>query len=121
MAWVKFDDGYADHRKIAGLTDTAFRLHTAGILHCGKHLTDGLLEADEVPRLVRRFRKAALAELLDKGLWIPVLDGAAYVIHDYLEWNDPAEKVRERREAAVRRKAGWKARQQQFRDERDAS
>lgn len=110
MAWVKFDDGYADHRKIAGLTDAAFRLHTAGILHCGKHLTDGLIEADEIPRLVRKYRKAALAELTDKALWIPVMDSAAYVIHDYLQWNDPAEKVIARRDAAVKRKADWLAR-----------
>jgi hypothetical protein len=106
MAWVKFDDGYADHRKIAGLTDAAFRLHTAGILYCGRHLTDGFIEATEVPRLVRRFRKAALVELTDRGMWIDQA-GLGYVIHDYLDWNDTAEKVHKRRADTARRKADW--------------
>lgn len=110
MAWVKFDDGYADHRKIAGLTDAAFRLHTAGILYCGHHLTDGFIEATEVPRLVRRFRKAALAELVERALWLPQAD-VGYVIHDYLQWNDTAEKVIKRREDAAKRKAAWLAAQ----------
>lgn len=110
MAWVKFDDGYADHRKVAGLSDAAFRLHTAGILYCGKHLTDGLIEGVEVPRLVRRFRKAALVELVDAALWIPLLDGAAYSIHDYLDWNDPADVVKDRQEKAAKRKAAWRNR-----------
>lgn len=106
MAWVKFDDGYANHLKVAGLTDAAFRLHTAAILYCGKHLTDGFVEAAEVPRLVRRFRKAAVAELVERGLWRDQ-EGLGYVLHDYLEWNDTAEKVRKRREDTARRKADW--------------
>ena len=108
MAWVKFDDGYADHRKVAGLSDGAFRLHTAGILHCGRHLTDGFVEAAEVPRLVRVYRKRALLELVDRGLWIPQAD-LGYVIHDYLQWNDTAEKVLKRRADAAKRKADWLA------------
>lgn len=110
MAWVKFDDQYADHSKIAGLSDAAFRLHTAGILYCGRRLTDGVIAADDVPRLVRKFRRKALEELLTTGdppLWTHALD--SYVIHDYLDWNDPADVVRTRREATARRKAEWLA------------
>jgi hypothetical protein len=109
MAWVKFDDGYADHRKVAGLTDAAFRLHTAGILYCGRHLTDGLIEGAEVPRLVRRFRPKALTELVEGGLWVPLMDGGLFRIHDYLDWNDTAEVVKARRDAAARRKADYLA------------
>lgn len=108
MAYASFDDCFADHPKIAGLSDQAFRLHVAGILYCARHLTDGLLAGDEVPRLVRRFKKTALDDLVDRGLWRPAVGGAAYVIHDYLDWNLSREQVLERRANAVKAaKARW--------------
>lgn len=110
MAFAQFDDGYADHRKVAGLSDAAFRLHTAGILYCSRHLSDGFVEVVEVPRLVRRYRKAALAELLDSGLWRDQA-GLGFVIHDYLQWNPSREVVLERKEKAAKRKADYLARQ----------
>lgn len=109
MAYAQIDDLFADHPKVAGLSDAAFRLHVAGILHCSRLLTDGLVDADEVPRLVRRYRKAALAELVDRCLWSWVLDGA-YVIHDYLDWNPSREQVEERRKNARKRKIEWEGR-----------
>lgn len=108
MAHAQLDDLYGDHPKIAGLSDAAFRLHTLGILYCARHLTDGLVPHDEAPRLVRRFRKVALVELLDRGLWTDVLDGA-YVIHDYLDWNPSRAEVERRREQAAKRKAQWRS------------
>lgn len=100
MAYATFDDSFADHPKNAGLTDHAFRIHVAGILHCARHLTDGLIPADDIPRLVRRFRKAGLEELVDRGLWAPVAGGYAYAIHDYLDWNLSREEVLKRRAVA---------------------
>ena len=105
MPFANFDDNFADHPKNAGLSDAAFRLHVAGICYAARHLTDGLIAADEAPRLVRRFRKQALSELVERGLWVPVLDGA-YSIHDYLDWNASRAEVHERRENA--RKAAKK-------------
>lgn len=109
MPHVKFDDRFPNHPKVAGLTDAAYRLHTSGIFYCGMHLTDGLISADEVPRLVRRFRRKSLAELVDRGLWIPILDGGAYEVHDYLQWNDSRETVLARQENARKRKEKWLA------------
>lgn len=97
MAYASFDDQFADHPKIAALTDSAFRLHTAGILYCARHLTDGLIPADEVPRLVRRYRKASLDELTDRALWVAAGAGQAYTIHDYLDWNLSRHQVEKRR------------------------
>lgn len=110
MAHAQLDDLYGDHPKIAGLSDAAFRLHTLGILYCARHTTDGVIAAEEVPRLVRKFRKAALVELMDRGLWVNVLDGA-FSIHDYLDWNPSREEVERRREAAAKRKRKWQERQ----------
>lgn len=114
MAHAQLDDLYADHPKVAALSDAAFRLHTAGILYCNRHLTDGLIAGDEVPRLVRKFRRTALAELTAPscGLWCDVL-GGAYLIHDYLDWNPSRAEVEARRAAAAKRKRKWQERQEE--------
>lgn len=108
MAHAQFDDQYGDHLKIAGLSDAAFRLHTLGIIYCSRNLTDGLIPVEDVPRLVRKFRRPALTELLERGLWAAVMD-SAYVIHDYLDWNPSKTEVERRRAAAAKRKAEWRA------------
>ena len=58
--------------------------------------------------MVRRFKPAALAELVDGGLWVRLEVGksvAVYAIHDFLDWNDPREEVLARRERAKQRAA----------------
>lgn len=107
MAWVNMDDRFPEHRKNASLSDAAFRLHVAGICWCNRELTDGVVEADQVPILVRRFRKPALAELLSTGQWVQLPDGS-YLIHDYLDWNPSRETVIRRREAAAKRQGRWR-------------
>lgn len=112
MPFANLDDNFADHPKNASLSDSAFRLHVAGILYCARHMTDGLLAADEVPRLVRRFRRGALEELLDRRIWLRVMDGA-FEIHDYLQWNDEREVILERRRKNAERVRGWRERRGQ--------
>jgi len=103
VPFANIDDKFPDHPKVAGLSDAAFRLHVTGILYCNRHLTDGRVPQDEVPRLVRRFQRKALDELLsgDEPLWAK--NGVGYQIHDYLDWNDSRSTVLERRAAAVER------------------
>jgi hypothetical protein len=108
MPWANLDDGFTDHPKIIGLSDSAFRLHVAGILYCARHLTDGLVSAEAVPTLVPRYRRAALAELTGRGLWHDHTEAAVYEIHDFLEWNRSRASVeaeRERKAAGGRRGA----------------
>lgn len=107
MTFLALDDQFPDHRKVAGLSDAAFRLHVAGLAYCARHLTDGHIPGEEIPRLVRRFRKTAPSELVDAGLWMPALND--YVVHDYLQWNPSREQVLARREKATKRKAAWRA------------
>lgn len=111
MAHAQLDDNYGDHPKIARLSDAAYRLHTNGIVYCSRQLTDGAIDAEDVRGLVRKFRPAALAELLMRGLWTAVED--QYLIHDYLDWNPSKAEVKRRREAARKR-------QQQWRDKHDS-
>lgn len=93
MPWVNLDDQFPEHPKVDGLSDAAFRLHVAGICYANRHLTDGLIAGAKVVRLVPRFRRSALAELIDRGMWRPLLEGDAYEIHDFLDWNRSRAEV----------------------------
>lgn len=107
MPHARFDDGFTDHPKVRGLSDAAFRLHVAGIVHCSRYLTDGVVFAENVPDLVRRYKAASLAELVDKGLWLVQIPDVSYEIHDYLDWNDSREVIEARRKAKADRQARW--------------
>lgn len=104
MGWLSLDDNFAEHRKVESLSDAAFRLHVAGMCMTARMQDDGVIYAAKVTRLVPRFRKTALQELIDRGLWIPHPDG--YEIHDFLDWNLSRAQIEERRER--KRAAGKK-------------
>lgn len=115
MAWATLDDQMPDHPKVAGLSDASFRLHVAGICYCARHLTDGLIHATEVPRLVRRYKPSALVELVTRGIWREsLIDGQveAYEIHDYLQWNLSRAKVDINRQKARDRMAAARAKRE---------
>lgn len=104
MTFALFDDNYAEHVKVYGLSDAAFRLHTAGILYCARMLTDGLVSGEKVPTLVPRYRTRTLAELVARGLWREHVDADVYEIHDYLDWNRSRDRVLSERDR--KRKGG---------------
>lgn len=117
MPWVNLDDQFPDHPKVAGLSDAAFRLHVAGICYSNRHLSDGLVPGDEVPRLVRRYKRTALQELVERMLWHPVMGGEAYSIHDFLDWNDSRKKVEKRKNDKAERMRKWREEQERLRRE----
>jgi hypothetical protein len=96
MAWANLDDKYPKHPKVVALSDSAFRLHTSGICYCAEFKTDGHISTEVIPALVPRFRRAALTELVEKGLWN--LNGTGYQIHDYLQWNRSKKQIETERE-----------------------
>jgi hypothetical protein len=106
MPWVRFDDRFPSHRKIRRLSDAAFRLHVSAIHWCAEHLTDGHVPDDEL-ELVSDVAdpKAAVAEL-ERRLWLRQDDG--WLIHDYLEYQPSAEKVRADRDAKKDRQDRWR-------------
>ncbi|WP_159107490.1 hypothetical protein [Streptomyces rubrogriseus] len=106
------DDRFPSHRKIALLSDRAFRLHVSAICWCAENLTDGRISDRELA-LVTRVRgvKATAKQLEDAGLWDRTDDG--WQIHDYLDYNPSREQVlierkknAERQERFRRRKNG---------------
>jgi hypothetical protein len=114
MVWVKLDDQFPIHRKIAALTDTAFRLHAAALAWCARNLTDGFVPDDELAQVCAQVRapEKFATELADRRVWhradhdcpsehclaphTHADDGrpvTGWVVHDYLEYQQPRSKV----------------------------
>lgn len=61
--FAKLELDYADHPKIMGLSDAAFRLHVTMILYSRKYETDGLIKNPVGLRLANQFGFDAFSEL----------------------------------------------------------
>lgn len=117
MPYLNIDDNFADHPKIEGLSDGAFRLHVAAMCYAAKFLTDGAIPAVRVARLAPRYRPALLKELLKAGLWVE--HDQDYRIHDYLQWNKPRSWWQKERAAAAERQRKHREKKEQERREMD--
>src|SRR5262245_35323863 len=109
MAWVRIHDGAMTHPKLVNLSDKAFRLWVWGLAHSQQHLTDGLIEAHTVPNRLRR----AVDDLIGRRLW--ERHDVGYKVHDYLDWNDSRDKVRDRQAGSKRRLDEWRERKSETR------
>jgi len=123
MPWVRFDDQYSIHRKVDGLSDAAFRLHTSAIFWSARNLTDGFVSEEDLGGVTARVRTPArfAAECVRRGVWhsarepcdsekcpAPV-DNHGWVIHDYWQYQPKKEQVKRDQAAAARRQAKWRA------------
>lgn len=80
--FVKMSLDYADHPKIAGLSDAAFRAHVEMILYAARYETDGRIPL----AFAKRVPAGARAELLNNDPERPSLREVAsggYVLHGY--------------------------------------
>lgn len=104
MAWAKLDDQFAEHPRIIGLSAKAFRLHVSSICLAARKLTDGHVSSHDAKLLhaVARTNRRHTDELIQAGVWTTNGDGG-YVIRDYLDYNPPAEQVKEKRRAEKER------------------
>jgi hypothetical protein len=110
MGWLRLDDAFGTHPKIAGLTDRAFRGHVMGMLYAAQHLTDGFVPDAMAPK------PRILAELERVVLWSPAPGG--WVIHDYLDYNPSKADAMAR--AMARAKAGAKGAASRWHDRGNA-
>ncbi len=123
MPWIRLDDAFGDHPKIAEAGPLAAWLHTKALIYCGRHLTDGRIPRSIVASLVdwsevyvstggndfagsidHPDNLLLAASLVAIGLWHEL--GAAYEIHDYLEYQPSRLNVlaeREKTKARVQR------------------
>lgn len=116
MGWIRVDDAFYDHHKFARVGALGTAAWIAGLAHCNRNLTDGFISEKAAQRLIdcrglgtytsnMSGRDAepqdGIDELVDAGLWDEV-DGG-YRIHDYLDYQPSALKVREDRNRAKQR------------------
>lgn len=104
MTWVRIDDGFAEHPKVHGLSDRAFRLHVTALCYCGRNLTDGAITIPALKMLLGACSatRRHVRELVDAGVWDSVDDlqihGDDLQIHDFNDLNPKAETVKRERE-----------------------
>lgn len=104
MPWVKLDAGFPDHPKVTAAGWRAAWLYVCGLTYCSRYLTDGRIQKVHIPRLSDIPKPHVQAQrLVDAGLWIDM--GNHYLVHDYMEWQTPAQKVEREREAGRKRAA----------------
>jgi hypothetical protein len=115
MPWVRLDDRFPSHRKVALLSDRAFRLYVSALCWSSENLTEGRILEKELPLIARvRGPKTVAAELEAAGLWDRV--EAGWAIHDYLEYNPDRAKVKAEREANAARQQAWRDRKKAERE-----
>ena len=107
MPWVRFDDQFPIHRKVDGLTDAAYRLHTSAIFWCARNLTDGFVSKEDLDGVTARVRTPSrfAAECVRRGVWHDArqpcpseqcpgpVDSDGWVLHDYWEYQFSKEQV----------------------------
>ncbi|MGC5078485.1 hypothetical protein [Agrococcus sp. DT81.2] len=93
--FARLDLDYADHPKIAGLSDGAFRAHVEMILYSRKYLTDGRI----AKRVANRLGSEWVSELLSNDAENPSLielpDGD-YLLHGYADMQETKAEVADR-------------------------
>lgn len=99
MAWVKLDDQFYMNPKVLAAGPQAVALHIAAMCWVGGQLTDGAIPRTTLPLLLGQAGVGArtVDRLVAEGLWEPTASG--WTIHNWLEWNPPAEQVRAERAA----------------------
>jgi len=116
MPWARVDDSLLMNRKIKRAwrqSRASMGLFLFGLVYAAGQLTDGVVDREVVREWLPSGPqgKAAVAALVDAGLWAPHPNG--WLIHDYLDYNPSAQQIRDERAANANRQAA-------FRDRRNA-
>jgi hypothetical protein len=92
VPWVKLDDKFPDHHKVAVAGPLASWLYVCGLAYCNRMLTDGFIPTGMVRRLADVDGAMRLAaRLVAAGMWEPVEGG--YLVHDYADYQPTRERV----------------------------
>jgi hypothetical protein len=103
MGWLRLDDGFAMHPKVAALSDHGYRSWTKILLYCARYRTEGdvpehaFVELGIDRKLRRTYIEVGLLDEDEDGL---------YSVHDWGDFNksDPTNAERQKR---------WRERQKQ--------
>lgn len=104
MTWTKLDDRFPRHPKVLRAGPHAAWLYVCGLCYANEHLTDGMIPKECVPSLTALPKPSQAAmKLAEVGLWEDT--GDAFRVHDFHEYNQSADEIREYRERERVRKA----------------
>ena len=87
MTWVRLDDSFPTHPKISRLSDAQFRYYVIALCYSSRHLTDGLVIPESLPRTHPSVRVALVAA----GLFEETPNGLT--IHDFLDFQRSRAEV----------------------------
>ena len=148
MPWVRIDDGFARHPKIAAVGPLGMAMQVAGLCYCNRELTDGFIPRSVAATLIHWETEDpddggynAIGVLVDRGNlggdaspafqvdWTHVADlmvkhgvweqvPGGYRIHDYSDYQPSKEQVLREREQGAKRQAEWRSRHRN--DDRNA-
>lgn len=110
MGWVRLDDNFADHPKVIGLSDYAFRLYIIALCYSNRQLTDGFIPYSMCNAWISIPENKPTDELEEVGLWERVSNG--FQIRSYTEYQPTRDKVNEKRDAAKERLRKFRERQE---------
>lgn len=98
MAWVRIDDQFADHPKMAEVGPLGIALQISVLCYCNRFLTDGFFSKNVAVGILKRLgiKRNFLSKMVDAGLWHEA-DGG-YTINGYLEYNPSKEHTLAKRE-----------------------
>lgn len=104
MAWVKLSDDWYDDPKIVAAGDSAALLWVKAVSWSARNLTDGLIPAELLPRLISSPETPTIASrLVDLGLFVEDITGG-FRVANYLDYQPSRESVLAKREADAERK-----------------
>lgn len=120
MPWFKVDDGFYDHPKVSAVPNAAIGLWVKAGSFCSKHLTDGVISAQQVRAL--KGTASQIRALIECGLWgeTTTESGAkAYSFRNWFEYQPTRESVEESRQLWAEKKRKSRERKQQDQPERE--
>lgn len=124
MSYSRFALGFTGKRRVAALSDGAFRLWVSAIDYSRDQLTDGRIELLDLKLIPRggsgEWQTKHVRELVESGLWVQV-EPSVWAIDDYDGWQDSSTKVREKREKARERMKGVRANKTRTKSEQHAN
>lgn len=94
--FIRLDLDYADHPKIIGLSDAAFRAHVTMMLYSRKYMTDGVLSGPVANRLGSQWDTDVLAELQSNDANAPSLlrrEDGSYELHGFADMQETRAEI----------------------------
>ena len=99
MTWVKMDENYPDHPKVAPLSNEAWRIWNTAIANSNRLKLDGVIDSATLLAIFSHIKgskpskKRAVSELVLSGLW--EVFGDKFIVHDIHDYQPTKAEILE--------------------------